>query len=79
MAFNIRQHNFGKAPTAEQRKVFLEAWSMTPTSIPATRIEAHLTIAELAKQPEKSAQLKAWREQRTAARKVRREAHAPSR
>ena len=47
MAFPIKQENYLLAPTAEQRKVFVEAWHMQPTDIPATRIDAHFKIRQL--------------------------------
>lgn len=47
MAHLIRQDNYNKEPTAEQRKVFVEAFEMPATAIPTTRIDAHLKIREL--------------------------------
>lgn len=47
MAHLIQQQNYLKEPTAEQRKVFVEAFGMQVTQIPSTRIDAHLKIREL--------------------------------
>jgi hypothetical protein len=47
MAHLIQQRNYLKEPTAEQRKVFVEAFGLRATDIPSTRIDAHLRIREL--------------------------------
>ena len=72
MALKIKQENYTKPPSAEQRKVFLEAWAGAEDPIPATRIEAHLKIRGVLKDiergPVRRRQVRAWQ----AARKVKR-------
>ena len=84
MAFHIKQENYQLRPTAEQRKVFLEAWRMSVEDIPPTRIEAHLRIRELlgfgnmaptaterVQYGERKAAIKLWRAARMAKRRER--------
>jgi hypothetical protein len=61
MAFPIKQENYNLAPTAEQNKVFVEAWRMNAADIararelqepgssssPLTRIGAHFLIRHI--------------------------------
>lgn len=86
----IRQDNYNKEPTAEQRKVFIEAFEMSATLIPTTRIDAHLRIRELLgyglpptapraqhdAAMQLRAKLKAWQEARKTKRAARRAALA---
>lgn len=88
MAHLIRQDNYLKEPTAEQRKVFVEAFEMPATVIPTTRIDAHLRIRELlgyGQEPgtpqaqidaalQLRAKLKAWQQARKLKRAARRAA-----
>jgi hypothetical protein len=55
--FKIKQDNYTKKPTAQQRKVILFVGCI----VPATRIEAHLLLAGLKQTPEGKVRLQAWR------------------
>lgn len=88
MAHLIRQDNYLKEPTAEQRKVFVEAFELPATVIPTTRIDAHLRIRELLgyglgagatgddhlAAAQMRAKLKAWQAARKVKRQLRRDA-----
>ena len=76
MPYRIRQDNFEKAPTAEQRKVL----DLLGNAIGGlTRIQAHLRIREMLQQdPRLKQRLIVWRQVRQEDRRRRRE-HAQSR
>jgi hypothetical protein len=77
MGYRIKQHNFDKPATAEQRKV-LDLFGVAVGSM--TRIVAHLTIREMLQQtPRLKQRLKVWRAVREQDRKRRRETHAEPR
>lgn len=72
MAWAIKQENYLKKPTAEQRKVWTKAWRLPLAEIPATRIDTHLKIRELLADPNTGATrkrlLKEWQAKRKEAR-----------
>lgn len=73
--FTIKQENYLKPPTAEQRKVWTDAWHLPRAEMPVTRIAAHLKIRELLTGEgamERKAMLKAWQARRKELRALRR-------
>jgi ribosomal protein L4 len=80
-AYMIKQKNFQKAPTAEQRKAFaaighpFEGTRSCPSlRLMLNRIEAHLKLSQLLQDPTKRALFESWRRARNTERRRRREA-----
>lgn len=77
MAFKLRQENYGKPATSEQRKV-LDLFGTSVTGL--TRIQAHLKIREMLQgYPQLKRRLVVWRRAREQDRERRREEHAQTR
>jgi hypothetical protein len=68
MSFHLKTENYNKPPSAEMRKLWTEAWGLTPATMLATRIEFSLTVKEKLAAPGSGAMykelLKTWRERR---------------
>jgi hypothetical protein len=78
MAYQLKTENYLKRPSAEMRKLWVEAWGLPISQAPETRIDFSLRVKEILAGPDKAlrkAQLVEWRKRREAARKARREAN----
>lgn len=75
MAYQIKQENYNKHPTTDQRKllVFLNL------TIPNTRIEAHLALAQVKSTQGGRILIRTWQTQEKEAREARRLANAQPR
>ena len=68
MAYAIKQENYNKRPTTDQRKLL----NFLHITIPNTRIEAHLALAAVKSSITGRMQIRNWQQQQLQARELRR-------